>query len=101
MTTTTNTPRIKTFRQYVDEERRDAAGRYDITLAEATRELPEHRYVSEWRDYVVKTFNEGSDIPTALWRSLDEGLQYRVLRSTRALRDDALTNFLLRKTVPA
>lgn len=97
---TTTTPRIKTFRQYVEEERRDAAGRYDITLAEAARELPEHRYVNEWRDYVVKTFNEGSNIPTALWRSLDEGLQYRVLRSTRALRDNTLTGQLIRKTVP-
>lgn len=100
MTATTSAPRIKTFRQYVDEERRDAASRYDITLVEAIRELPEHRYVAEWRDYVVKTFNEGSDIPTALWRSLDEGLQYRVLRSTRALRDNTLTGQLIRKTVP-
>lgn len=93
--------KIKTFRQYVDEARRDAAIRYDISLAEAERELPEHRYTSEWRDYVIRTFNEGADIPTALWRSLDEGLQYRVLRSTRALRDDALTHNLRRKAVPA
>lgn len=94
-------PKIKTFRQYVDEARRDAASRYDITLAEATRELPEHRYESEWRDYLVRSFNEGAAIPTALWRSLDEGLQYRVLRSTRALRDNDITRTLVRKTVPA
>lgn len=94
-------PKIKTFRQYVEDDHRKAARKHGITLAEATRELPEHLYVAEWRNHVVSTFNAGADISTALWRSLDEGLQYRVLRSTRALRDDALTLDLRRKTVPA
>lgn len=93
-------PKIKTFRQYVEDARKSAARRHGITLAEAVRELPEHRYAAEWRDHVVSAFTEGADIPTALWRSLDEGLQYRILRSPRALRDDALTHDLRRKTVP-
>lgn len=94
-------PKIKTFHQYVEVARRNAASRHGITLAEATLELPEQRYVAEWRDHVVSTFNEGADIPTALWRSFDEGLQYRILRSPRALRDDALTHDLRGKAVPA
>lgn len=101
MSTTTTTPRIKTFRQYVEDARDSAARKHGITKAEAARELPDHRYEAEWRDHVVKAFNEGGDIPTALWRSLDEGLQYRILRSPRALRDDALTHDLRRKAVPA
>ena len=94
-------PKIKTFLQYVEEARRDAAQRHNVTLAEATRELSEHHYECEWRDHVVRTFNDGGTIPTALWRSFDEGLQYRILRSPRALRNDALTHDLRRKTVPA
>ena len=88
---------IKTFRQYVEESRREAARKHDISLAEAARELPESRFSSEWRDYAVNMFNAGHDIPTRLWRSMDEGLQYRVLRSKRALQDDAITHELRRK----
>lgn len=92
--------KIKTFHQYVTDARKDSARRHGISLAEATRELPDFRYGAEWRDYVVRTFNQGADMPTALWRSLDEGLRYRVLRSPRALRDDALTRDL-RDRAPA
>lgn len=94
-------PEIKTFRQYVEDARRSAARRHGVTMAEVTRELPEHHYEREWRDYVVRTFNDGGTIATALWCSFDEGVQYRVLRTPRALRDDALTHDLHRKTVPA
>lgn len=89
---------VLTFRQYVDAARRAAATRYELPLAEIARELPEHRYVQEWRDYVVRAFNDGATIPTRLWRTFDEGLRYRVLRSTRALRDNDLTRELVGKT---
>ena len=90
-------PKIKTFRQYVEEARRNAMSKYGITMAVAVRELSENIYAAKWRNHVVSTFNDGADIPTALWRSLDEGLQYRILRSPRALRDDALTHNLREK----
>lgn len=90
-------PEMQTFAQYVDAQRRDAATRYELTLAEARVELPDHIYKAEWRKYVVQAFNEGGAISTRLWRTFDEGLQYRVLRSPRALRDDALTQELRAK----
>lgn len=90
---------IPTFRQHVERRRRTAAARHGISLTEARQELPESAYLPEWRDHVVQAFNDGGDLPTRLWRSLDEGLRYRVLRSPRALRDDALTHHL-RQTAP-
>lgn len=96
----TGHPAIKTFRQYVEDAHRRAARKHGIPVAEATRELPEHQYTARWRDHVITAFNDGADIPTALWRSFDEGLQHRVLRSPRALRDDTLTHTLRGMTVP-
>lgn len=93
----TNTVKIPTFRQYVKASRAAAMKEYGIDAREAAQELPDSRYSQEWRDLVVRTFNEGAAMPTRLWRSMDEGLQYRVLRSTRALRDDALTRELRAK----
>lgn len=88
------TDTVLTFRQYVDSARKALAVKYDLPMAEVTRESPDSRYAQEWRDYVVRTFNDGATIPTRMWRTLDEGLRYRVLRSPRALRDDALTREL-------
>lgn len=93
----TEAPEMLTFVQYVDAQRRNAAARYALTMAEARRELPDHRYTAEWRKYIVRTFNEGGTISTRMWRSFDEGLQYRILRSPRALRSDALTRELRAK----
>lgn len=91
-------PKISTFRQYVQQARQAAARKHGITLTEAARELPEHIYIPDWENHVVSTFNNGADIPTALWRSLGENLQRRILRSPRALRDDTLTRTLREKT---
>lgn len=93
------TPTIPTFRQYVDGKRREAAARHGIPLTEAAAELPETIYRADWRAHVVQRFNDGDHLPTRLWRTLDEGLRYRILRSHRALRDDALTR-QLRDTAP-
>lgn len=89
---------VLTFRQYVEAARRALAAKYDLSMAEVARESPDSRYTQEWRDHVVQTFNEGATIPTRLWRALDEGLRYRVLRSPRALRDDKLTRALVQAT---
>lgn len=86
---------VLTFRQYVNAARHALAAKYDLPMAEATRESPDSRYTQEWRDYVVRAFNEGATIPTRMWRTLDEGLRYRVLRSPRALRDNKLTRTLV------
>lgn len=90
------TDTVLTFRQYVDSARKALATKYDLPMAEVTRESPDSQYTQEWRDYVVHTFNGGATIPTRMWRTLDEGLRYRVLRSPRALRDDELTRKLVR-----
>lgn len=88
-------PTVATFRQYVDAKHRAAASRHELPLAEVARELPASGFTQEWRDYVVHSFNDGATIPTRLWRTFDEGLRYRVLRTTRALRDDTLTRGLV------
>lgn len=86
--------KIKTFNQYVDEKHREIAQKYNISLAEAGREMPRTIYQAQWRDYVVASFLAGLDIPTYLWRSMDKALQDRILRSSRALRSDSLTREL-------
>lgn len=88
---------IPTFRQYVDRAHDVAIAKYGITRVEARQELPDSRYSQEWRDLVVRAFNDGATMPTRLWRSMDEGLRYRVLRSSRALRDNSLTRSLREK----
>lgn len=85
---------MQTFNQFVDLQHRYIAAKYGLSLAEAERECPAHIYAADWEDYVLREFNAGADIPTRLWRSLPERLQRRVLRSRRALRDDAVTRDL-------
>ena len=84
-----------TFNQYVDLQHRYISAKYEISLAEAERECPAHIYAAAWEDHIVEGFNAGEDIPARLWRALPERLQRRVLRSHRALRDDAVTHDLL------
>lgn len=93
-TITTDAPKVLTFAQYVEAKHRAAAARHSLTLAEVRRELPAEQYRADWRDHVVTSFDQGGDIPPRLWNTFDEGLQYRVLRSPRALRDHALTHEL-------
>lgn len=81
----------QTFRQYVAEKRRAAMEKYDISSAEAERELPDSRFAAEYRDQLVKAFDGGQDIPARLWNTFDDSLKRRILRTTRALRDDDLT----------
>ena len=83
-----------TFKQYVDLQHSYIAAKYGISLAEAERACPAHIYSADWADYILREFNAGEDIPTRLWRSLPGRLQRRVLRSRRALRDDAVTHDL-------
>lgn len=93
--------RIKTFRQYARERRQEVARKNEMSFAEVEREMPDSAYAADWRDYVVSAFNAGAEMPTSLWRTLDEGLQYRLLRSSRALKDNALTRKLREMTVPS
>lgn len=83
--------KIPTFKQFVQESRRAAAARHGVSVAEVSRELPESAFLARWRDMVVKEFGLGGEITARLWASMDAGLQWRVLRSTRALCDDGLT----------
>ena len=58
--------------------------------------MSEQFYSAEWRDYVVKEFNNGTNLSVKFWSSLDETLQHRILRTPRALKDDALTRTLVK-----
>ena len=92
MLTTPDAAKILTFKQYVDAAHRNAVARHDgLTLTVARRELPAAMYWQEWRDYVVFSFNDGAQLTTKFWRSLDDALRWRILRTHRALRDDNLT----------
>jgi len=90
-------PRVPTFRQYLDRERRRIATKNSTPIARVARRMPESAFFNDWRDHVVRAFNDGATIPTGLWRSLDEPLRYRVLRTHRALSDDDLTSHLIGK----
>lgn len=88
---------MQTFKQFAAEKRKAAAAKYGLTMAEVCEEMPDSVFRADWRDSVVAGFNAGEDIPTRLWREFDEGLRYRILRSPRALKDDALTRSLRSK----
>lgn len=86
---------ILTFRQFVSERHVETAARQKMSVTQVRSEMPDFIYQNKWRDEVVKQFNNGAIISKRLWRTLDEGLRYRLMRSTRALRDDALTHEML------
>ena len=88
---------IMTLKQYTDAEDRATAKYFNVTIAEVRQETPRRRREIEWREYVIKAFDQGGTITTRLWRAMDESLQRRILRRPRALRDDALTRDLLSK----
>ena len=83
---------ILTLKQYLTEHENYLIAKYGCARNEAS--AANHSIVIEWRDYVVRSFAAGEDMPLRLWRTLDDSLQYRVLRTPRALRDDNLTHTL-------
>ena len=91
------TPAIMTLRQYSDSKDRHAAKHFDVTLAEVRANIPRRRRELEWREYVLSEFCDGATITTRIWRAIDPDLRRRILRTPRALRDDALTRDLLGK----
>ena len=91
------THKIMTLRQYTDSEDRRAAEHFDVPLAEVRTSIPRRRRELEWREYVLAEFSHGATITTRIWRAIDPDLRRRILRTPRALRDDALTRDLLSK----
>ena len=83
---------ILTLKQYLTEHENYQITKYGCSRKEAS--AANHTITIEWRDYVVRSFAAGEDMPLRLWRSLDDSLQYRVLRTSRALRDDNITHTL-------
>ena len=80
---------ILTLKQYLTEHENYLIAKYGCTRKEAR--AANQSITIEWRDYVVRSFAAGEDMPLRLWRT---SLQYRVLRPSRALRDDNLTHTL-------
>ena len=83
---------ILTLKQYLTEHENYLITKHGCSRKEAS--AANQTIAVEWRDYVVRSFAAGDDMPLRLWRSLDESLQYRILRTPRALRDDTLTHTL-------
>ena len=83
---------LLTLKQYLTEHENYLIAKHGCSRKEAS--AANQTIAVEWRDYVVRSFATGQDIPLRLWRSLDDSLQYRVLRTSRALRDDNLTHTL-------
>ena len=83
---------ILTLKQYLTEHENYLIAKYGCARNEAS--AANHSITIDWRDYVVRSFAAGEDMPLRLWRTLDDSLQYRVLRTPRALRDDNLTHTL-------
>ena len=83
---------ILTLKQYLTEHENYLIAKYGCSRNEAR--AANHSTTIDWRDYVVRSFAAGEDMPLRLWITLDDSLQYRVLRTSRALRDDNLTHTL-------
>lgn len=96
-TTETMAP-ILTLLQYADREHRRMHAKYGVSLAEAARLYPVRGYGIEWFGYLRKQIEAGNVPSTRLWRSLSVHQQYGLLRTTRALRDDAFTRRLVSMT---
>lgn len=96
--TTAEVEAILTLRQFADREHRRLAVKYrDVTLAEIADLYPADGSTirADWWDHVVANVEAGVLPSTRLWRSLDNRQQYALLRTTRALRDDAFTRALI------
>ena len=83
---------ILTLKQYLTEHENYLIAKHSCSRKEAS--AANHTVTIDWRDYVVRSFAAGEDMPLRLWRTLDDSLQYRVLQTSRALRDDNLTHTL-------
>ena len=82
---------ILTLAQFADREQRAAAANCNVTLAEVLRCYPREHYSRDWTEYTEKAFDAGGEFATRAWRALPDWHRRRILRSTRALRDDDLT----------
>ena len=80
---------ILTLKQYLTEHENYLIAKYGCSRNEAR--AANHSITIDWRDYVVRSFAAGEDMPLRLWRT---SLQYRILRTSRALRDDNITHTL-------
>ena len=83
---------ILTLKQYLTEHENYLIAKHGCSRKEAS--AANQTIAFEWREYVVRSFAAGDDLPLRLWRALDDSLQNRVLRTSRALRDDNLTRTL-------
>ena len=77
--------KIPTFAQYVHTMQDDARKRHGLSWQEVREELPKERYWQEWRDYVVKSYNNGGEFTPQHWAKLDKDLVYRIKRTHRYL----------------
>lgn len=85
---------IKTLKQYMKRIYTLACDKYGIDMGTARYELPAELFCYEYRDYVVRAFNDGATMTPSVWLSLDDRTQYRVMHTQRAMRDDELTHTL-------
>lgn len=96
------TTKMLTLRQYVDKRQKEMAKKYDLSIREINEAYPRdcEMFRQDWWEFnVVKNFDKnGAEMNMHVWRSLDARQRFTLLRTTRALRDDALTHELASAT---
>lgn len=90
-----STGQIPTLAEFIDQGSRALAREHGCTI----RAARDHQLPGSWRTDWWRAFRdmfEAGALPSArLWRSLSDAEARTVLRSSRALRDDALTERLV------
>lgn len=84
--------KIVSLANYTKAKQADLLKKYPNEGKEIRRSHTKDYYNQEWRDEVVKAFNNGADIHPNLYRHMDNALKYRILRTPRALRSDEVTH---------
>lgn len=86
--------RIKTFRQYAINLRREKVIEYQISAKEAIEFYPDHHIHQEWWKYVMLAFESGADFTPAAVRSLTDTQLWELRRSTRGLSEELPRRYL-------
>lgn len=89
---------VMTLRQYVRSDHERMRNEYGLSLVEIEGLYPKESYESRWYGYLSEEVNAGRLPSTRLWRSLTLHQQSGLLRTTRALGDNAFTHRLVSMT---
>lgn len=86
---------IPTLRQYAQTEWERMRAEYGVTVAEASDLYPVTSFEADWFRATLASVDAGNVPSWQLWRSLTDHQRSHLLRTSRALRDDAFTRKLV------